>query len=59
MDRMSTSSLTCAEDIDVGVPFDQGQYIVSKDPIVEFARSWDPLSLHTDLAAAGQDRLAV
>lgn len=41
-----------AEDLAPGREFEFGSVTVSESDIVEFARQWDPLRIHTDLAYA-------
>ena len=43
---------TYADDLSPGDRFDLGHYGLSEDEIVEYARRWDPVFIHTDPAAA-------
>jgi acyl dehydratase len=49
---MTAPTLLYAEDLPVGVDVDLGADTATHDEIVEFARAWDPLPIHTDDAAA-------
>lgn len=44
-----------AEDLELGVPYRAGQFLVTTPDIIAFARQWDPLPIHIDeqWAAAG------
>ena len=42
------------EDIEAGDETTFGEWTVSKDEIVEFARQWDPQPIHVDETAASQ-----
>jgi acyl dehydratase len=46
-----------AEDLWVGREFDLGTISLGADEIIEFARRWDPLPMHTDLDAAADGPL--
>jgi acyl dehydratase len=41
-----------AEDLSVGREFEVGSVTLSEQDILDFARQWDPLRIHTDLAYA-------
>lgn len=41
-----------AEDYSVGEVFDLGEYIITRQEIIEFSRTWDPQPFHTDEDAA-------
>jgi acyl dehydratase len=41
-----------ADDLILDVPYEAGSHHVSDEEIIDFARRWDPLPMHTDLAAA-------
>jgi acyl dehydratase len=43
-----------AEDLTVGCEFDFGSLTLSEADILDFARQWDPLRIHTDQAYAKQ-----
>lgn len=42
------------EDVSVGQRFDCGEYTVSREEILEFARKYDPQPIHVDEDAAGK-----
>lgn len=46
------SGVLYAADLTAGQRFAFGSYTITGDEMVAFARSWDPLPLHTDQAAA-------
>ena len=48
----SKMSYMYLEDFYVGLIRTSGEYTVSKDEIVEFARQWDPVPFHVDMDAA-------
>jgi hypothetical protein len=41
-----------AEDLHVGQEFEFGSMTLSEQDILDFARQWDPLRIHTDVAYA-------
>jgi acyl dehydratase len=49
---MSMNSPLFHDDIDVGTRFTTGQYKLTEDEIIDFARRYDPQPFHTDPEAA-------
>lgn len=54
MSNDPSSDLHHAQDLRVGTRYELGEYHVSTDEIVEFARRWDPQYFHVDPVAAEQ-----
>ncbi|MEB3034899.1 MaoC/PaaZ C-terminal domain-containing protein [[Mycobacterium] nativiensis] len=46
-----------ADDLEPGHQIPLGQYTVTEDEIVSFARQWDPVFIHADPAAAAESPL--
>lgn len=46
--------LSYFEDVEIGVPRQDGTYTLERDEVIEFARKWDPQPWHLDDEAAAK-----
>jgi len=51
---MNDDELIYADDLSSGLRAELGTHTLSREEIVEFARRWDPLPIHTDEQAAAE-----